>query len=131
MDQQEASLRAQQRRVLGSDRAHQEVHLVGMEAHGARLGRTRVDRAQGRAFLVQLPPTRLGLDAWGDSCRGAPLARTGARGPHAGTAGGDPVEARAHQRPAGSGRERGRRAAPHAEQAGHAWGALCGAESAS
>lgn len=41
--------------VLGIDIAKQVVHLVGMDAHGAMLVRTRRYRAQVMALIAQLP----------------------------------------------------------------------------
>ena len=51
--------------VLGIDIAKQVVHLVGMDAHGAILVRTRRYRAQVLAFIAQLPPTRIDMEACG------------------------------------------------------------------
>jgi transposase len=55
----------QQIRVLGVDLAKQVFHLVGMDAHGTILGRTRRYRAQVMACIAQLPPTRIGMEACG------------------------------------------------------------------
>src|SRR5437764_13150049 len=51
--------------VLGIDLAKQVFHLVGMDAHGTMLVRKRLYRAQMMAFIAQLPPTRIGMEACG------------------------------------------------------------------
>src|SRR5437762_10914785 len=51
--------------VLGIDLAKQVFHLVGMDAHGTMLVRTRLYRAQMMAFIAQLPPTLIGMEACG------------------------------------------------------------------
>src|SRR5215468_11183801 len=51
--------------VLGIDMAKHVLHLVGMEAHGTMWVRHRLDRAQGMAFRMPLPPTRMGREAGG------------------------------------------------------------------
>jgi transposase len=53
--------------VLGVDIAKQVFHLVGMDAHGTILVRKRLYRAQVMAFIAQLPPTLIGMEA----CSGA------------------------------------------------------------
>jgi transposase len=51
--------------VLGVDIAKQVFHLVGMDAHGTILVRKRLYRAQVMAFIAQLPPTLIGMEACG------------------------------------------------------------------
>jgi transposase len=51
--------------VLGVDIAKQVFHLVGMDAHGTILLRKRLYRAQVRALIAQVPPTRIGMAACG------------------------------------------------------------------
>jgi transposase len=51
--------------VLGVDIAKQVFHLVGMDAHGTILVRQRLSRAQVMAFIAQLPPTLIGMEACG------------------------------------------------------------------
>ena len=51
--------------VLGVDIAKQVFHRVGMDAHGTILVRTRLYRAQVMAFIAQLPPTLIGMEACG------------------------------------------------------------------
>ena len=51
--------------VLGIDLAKQVFHLVGMDEHGTILVRKRLYRAQMLAFIAQLPPTLLGMEACG------------------------------------------------------------------
>jgi len=54
--------------VLGIDIAQQVFPLVGMHEQGTMLLRKRFYRAQVMAFIAQLPPTLLGMEA----CGGAP-----------------------------------------------------------
>src|ERR671915_2002894 len=65
MPQQEASPMEKQLSVLGVDIAKQVFHLVGMDAHGTILVRTRLYRAQVMACIAQLPPTLIGMEACG------------------------------------------------------------------
>jgi transposase len=51
--------------VLGIDIAKHVLHLVGMDAHGTIVVRKRLYRAQVMAFIMQLPPTRIGMEACG------------------------------------------------------------------
>jgi transposase len=51
--------------VLGIALAQQVFHLVGMDAQGQVLGRTRLYGAQGMAFIAQRPPRRIGMAAGG------------------------------------------------------------------
>jgi transposase len=51
--------------VLGIDMAKQVFHLVGMDAHGTIVVRKRLYRAQVMAFIAQLPPTYIGMEACG------------------------------------------------------------------
>ena len=51
--------------VLGIDIAKHVFHLVGMDAHGTIVVRKRLYRAQVMAFIMQLPPTRIGMEACG------------------------------------------------------------------
>ena len=51
--------------VLGIDIAKQVFHLVGMDAHGTIVIRKRLYRAQLMAFIAQLAPTLIGLEACG------------------------------------------------------------------
>ena len=51
--------------VVGIDIAKQVFHLVGMDAQGTILVRKRLYRAQVMAFIAQLPPTRIGMEACG------------------------------------------------------------------
>jgi transposase len=51
--------------VLGIDIAKQVFHLVGMAAHGTIVIRKRLYRAQLMAFIAQLAPTLIGLEACG------------------------------------------------------------------
>src|SRR5207248_4642390 len=51
--------------VLGIDLAKQVFHLVGMDAHGTMLVRKRLYRAQMMAFIAQLSPTLIGMEACG------------------------------------------------------------------
>ena len=53
--------------ILGIDIAKQVFHLVGMDVHGTIVIRKRLSRAQLMAFIAQLAPTLIGLEA----CRGA------------------------------------------------------------
>jgi transposase len=50
--------------VIGIDLANQVLHLVGRDAHGSVVLRTRLSRAQVMAFLAPLPPTLIGMAAW-------------------------------------------------------------------
>ena len=52
-------------RVLGLDIAKHVFHLVGLDAHGTIVVRQRLYRAQVMAFIMQLPPTRIGMEACG------------------------------------------------------------------
>ena len=56
---------AQKLRVLGIDIATQVLHLVGMDAHGTLQLRKRLYRAQLMAFIAQLPPMCIGMEAGG------------------------------------------------------------------
>jgi transposase len=56
---------AQKLSVLGIDIAKQVFHLVGMDAHGTIQLRKRLYRAQMTAFIAQLPPTCIGMEACG------------------------------------------------------------------
>ena len=51
--------------VVGIDIAKQVFHLVGMDEHGTILMRKRLYRAQVMAFIAQLPPTLMGMEACG------------------------------------------------------------------
>jgi transposase len=51
--------------VVGIDMAKQVFHLVGMDEHGTILVRKRLYRAQVMAFIAQLPPTLIGMEACG------------------------------------------------------------------
>ncbi len=51
--------------VVGIDIAKQVFHLVGMDEQGTILVRKRLYRAQVMAFIAQLPPTRIGMEACG------------------------------------------------------------------
>ena len=51
--------------VVGIDIAKQVFHLVGMDEHGTILVRKRLYRAQVMAFIAQLPPTLIGMEACG------------------------------------------------------------------
>jgi transposase len=51
--------------VVGSDMATQVFPLVGMDAPGTILMRKRLYRAQVMAFIAQLPPTLIGMEACG------------------------------------------------------------------
>jgi hypothetical protein len=51
--------------VVGIDIAKQVFHLVGMDKQGTILVRKRLYRAQVMAFLAQLPPTLIGMEACG------------------------------------------------------------------
>jgi transposase len=51
--------------VVGIDMAKQVFHLVGMDEHGTILVRKRLSRAQLMAFIAQLPPTLMGMEACG------------------------------------------------------------------
>src|SRR5215472_7105152 len=52
-------------RVVGIDIAKQVFHLVGMDEHGTILVRKRLYRTQVMAFIAQLPPTLIGMEACG------------------------------------------------------------------
>src|SRR2546421_12411184 len=52
-------------RVVGIDIAKRVFHLVGMDAEGTILVRKRLYRAQVMAFIAQLPPTLIGMEACG------------------------------------------------------------------
>ena len=52
-------------RVVGIDIAKQVFHLVGMDEQGTILVRKRLYRAQVMAFIAQLPPTLMGMEACG------------------------------------------------------------------
>jgi len=51
--------------VVGIDIAKQVFHLVGMDEQGTILVRKRLYRAQVMAFIAQLPPTLMGMEACG------------------------------------------------------------------
>src|SRR5919197_6436218 len=51
--------------VVGIDIAKQVFHLVGMDEHGTILIRKRLYRAQVMAFIAQLSPTLIGMEACG------------------------------------------------------------------
>jgi transposase len=51
--------------VVGIDIATQVFPLVGLDEHGTIVMRKRLYRAQVMAFIAQLPPTLLGLEACG------------------------------------------------------------------
>ena len=51
--------------VVGIDIAKQVFHLVGMDEQGTILVRKRLYRAQVMAFIAQLPPTLIGMEACG------------------------------------------------------------------
>jgi transposase len=51
--------------VLGIDLAKQVFHLVGTDAHGTIVMHKRLYRAQVMAFIAQLPPTLVGMEACG------------------------------------------------------------------
>jgi len=51
--------------VVGMDIAKRVFHLVGMDEHGTILGRKWLYRAQVMAFIAQLPPTCIGMEACG------------------------------------------------------------------
>src|SRR5215510_2810702 len=51
--------------VVGIDIAKQVFHLVGMDEHGTILVRKRLYRAQVMAFIAQLPPMLIGMEACG------------------------------------------------------------------
>jgi transposase len=51
--------------VLGIDIAKQVFHLVGLDAHGTIVIRKRLYRAQLMAFIAQLAPTLIGMEACG------------------------------------------------------------------
>jgi hypothetical protein len=62
---QEASPMEKKLSVFGIDIAKQVFHLVGMDEHGTILVRKRLYRAQVMAFIAQLPPTLIGMGAFG------------------------------------------------------------------
>jgi transposase len=51
--------------VVGIDIANRVFHLVGMDEHGTILMRQRLYRAPVMAFIAQLPPTLIGMEACG------------------------------------------------------------------
>src|SRR5215510_7896690 len=51
--------------VIGIDIAKQVFHLVGMDEQGTILVRKRLYRAQVMAFIAQLPPMLIGMEACG------------------------------------------------------------------
>src|SRR5215467_807818 len=51
--------------VVGIDIAKQVFHLVGMDEQGTILVRKRLYRAQVMAFIAQLPPTLIDMEACG------------------------------------------------------------------
>jgi transposase len=51
--------------VVGIDIAKQVFHLVSMDEQGTILVRKRLYRAQVMAFIAQLPPTLIGMEACG------------------------------------------------------------------
>lgn len=51
--------------VRGIDLAKQVFPLVGRDAHGTMVVRTRRYRAQVMACIAQLPPTSVGMEACG------------------------------------------------------------------
>jgi transposase len=51
--------------VVGIDMAKQVFHLVGMDEQGTMLVRKRLYRGQVMAFIGQLPPTLIGMEACG------------------------------------------------------------------
>jgi transposase len=63
--QQETDPMKQKLIVLGIDIAKQVFHLVGLDAHGMIVVRKRPYRAQVMAFIAQLPPTLIGMEACG------------------------------------------------------------------
>jgi transposase len=70
MEPQEASP-MQKLSVVGIDIAKQVFPLVGMDEHGMILVRKRLYRAQLMAFIAQLPPTLIGMEACGGAHDGA------------------------------------------------------------
>src|SRR5262245_60669965 len=53
--------------VVGIDIAKQVFHLVGMDEHGTILMRKRLYRVEVMAFIAQLPPTLMGMEACGEA----------------------------------------------------------------
>jgi len=58
---------AQQTRVLGIDIAKLVFHVVGMDDTGHVVLRKRMARSELLAFVVQLPPLRIGMEACGSA----------------------------------------------------------------
>src|SRR6266446_1962443 len=65
IEPQEASPMEKKMSVVGIDIAKQVFHLVGMDEQGTILMRKRLYRAQVMAFIAQLPPTLIGMEACG------------------------------------------------------------------
>jgi transposase len=58
---------AQQMSVLGIDMAKLVFHVVGMDDTGAVVLRTRLPRSEWLAFIANLPPLRMGMEACGSA----------------------------------------------------------------
>jgi hypothetical protein len=58
---------AQQRSVLGIDIAKLVFHVVGMDDTGAVVLRKRIARSELLAFIANLPPLRIGMEACGSA----------------------------------------------------------------
>src|SRR5262249_41612392 len=65
MEPQESSPMEKKLSVVGLDIAKQLVHLVDMVEHGPILITKLLYRAQVMAFIEQLPPTLIGMEACG------------------------------------------------------------------
>jgi hypothetical protein len=65
IEPQEARSMEKKLSVVGIDIAKHVFHLVGMDTHGTILVRKRLYRTQVMAFIVQLPPTLIGMEACG------------------------------------------------------------------
>jgi transposase len=56
---------AQQMSVLGIDLAKLVFHVVGMDDTGAVVLRKRIARSELLAFIANVPPRRIGMEACG------------------------------------------------------------------
>src|SRR5687768_2018986 len=64
---EEASPMAQQMSVLGIDLAKQVFHVVGMDESGPVVLRKRLARSELLHFIANVPPLRIGMEAWGSA----------------------------------------------------------------
>src|SRR5262249_54404563 len=65
IEPQEASPMKHEMNVLGIDIAKRVFHAVGMDDRGTIVSRKRVSRHDLLPCVAQLPPVRIGIEAWG------------------------------------------------------------------